>query len=68
MQLTVEIAAEQLQTESRLLDKVYRLNPDVASHKWCREGVGFHTGAVHIAIKYLKQSHTNSFSSDLKLA
>lgn len=54
MKLTVQIAAQQLQPQGRLLLEVHRLKPDVASHKWWGEAVVFHLGAVHVAIKYLK--------------
>lgn len=62
VQLTVEIAAQQLQSESRLLHKNQWLNPDVASHKRWREVVVFHPGAVQVAVKYLKERHTDSLT------
>lgn len=55
VQLTVDIAAQQLQAESRLLHIVERVDPDVASHKWRRKVVVFHPGAVHVATKCLNQ-------------
>ncbi len=59
MKLTVEIAAQQLQPESRSQLKVLWLNPDVAGNKWRSQAVVFHLRAVHVAVKYLKHAHTN---------
>lgn len=56
MELTVEIAAQQLQSQSRLLHKADRLNPDVASHNWWREGVWCHPGTVQVPTKSLKHN------------
>lgn len=55
-QLTVEIAAQQLHSQSGVQHRVQRVNPDVASHKGRKEGVFFHSGAVDVAQKSLKQS------------
>lgn len=58
VKLTVKITAQQLQSESRPLLKVYWLNSDIASHKWWGKMVVFYLGAVHVAIKNLKERHT----------
>ena len=58
-QLTVEIASQQLQAESRLQHVANWLNSDVASHKRWRKSVFFHLVAVQVTMKNLQQSHRN---------
>lgn len=53
--LTVEIAAHQLEAQSGPEFKVRWLNSDVASDKRWKEAVVFHLGAVHVAVKCLNR-------------
>lgn len=58
VKLTIEIAAQQLQSESRPLPIVHWMNPDVSSNKWWSKEIFLHLRVIHVAMKYLKQSHT----------
>lgn len=64
MKLTVEVAAQQLQSESRPLFVVHWMNPDVASHKRGGKAIVFYPGIVQISVEYLEK-HVNQVSPNL---
>jgi len=56
--LTVEVAAEQLQSQGRVSHHPHGLDPDVAGHDGRGEAVLLHSGAVHVSFKDLEsQAH-----------
>lgn len=59
MKLTVEVAAQQLQSESRPLLVVHWMNPDVTSHKRGNKLVVFYPGVVQITVEYLEKKRAN---------
>lgn len=54
VQLTVEVAAQQLQSEGRPLLVVHWVKPDVTSHKRGNKVVAFYPGVVQITVECLE--------------
>lgn len=61
MKLTVEVAAQQLQSEGRPLLVVHWMNPDVTSHKRGNKLVVSYPGVVHITVEYLEKKEQIRF-------
>lgn len=62
VKLTVEVAAQQLQSECRPLLVVHWMNPDVTSHKRGNKLIVFYPGVVQITVEYLEKKSKSGFA------
>ena len=60
--LTVEVAAQQLQTQGGVPLHHDGLDPDVARHDGRGEAVVLHTGAVHVPLKVLNRDRKHGYT------